>query len=289
MLLCRTAYVAERWPRAPDICIIGRMTSLPRRRLLCTTALLLASALALPARSAQQPVTLIVGEALDENGKVKPLRAWQQKLFDYLQQDLGVEFDVQMYPWARAERNARSGKGLIFGLPKTPERLREMRFSEPAMRNTLWLVTRSDATFPFESLADLKGKTIGAVRGYSYGEPFEQARNKLFRVEDDIASRAARLQRLLLKRVDAVLLYQPSWQNAAEVEAELRAYAAPLARELALPYGVTLSVLPHPVQVENQQFFAIAKGKDDGLIDRINAALARQQRPASLPKPRRAP
>lgn len=264
------------------------MISLARRRLLRTTTMLLASAVGLPAKADPQPVTLIVGEALDENGKVKPLRAWQQKLFDYLEQELDIKFEVRMYPWARAERNARGGAGLIFGLPKNPERQRELRYSDPAVRNTLWLVTRSDATFPFESLADLKGKTIGAVRGYGYGEEFEQSRNKLFRVEDDIPSRATRLQRLLLKRVDAVLLYQPSWQNAAEVEAELRTFAAPLARDLALPYGLTLSVLPRPVQVENQQFFAISRGKDDGLIDRINAALARQQKPASLAKPRRA-
>ncbi|WP_342116731.1 substrate-binding periplasmic protein [Pseudoduganella sp. OTU4001] len=264
------------------------MTSPARRRLLRTSTMLFASALGLPAKADPQAVTLIVGEALDENGKLKPLRAWQQKLFEYLEQELEVKFEVRMYPWARAERNARGGAGLIFGLPKSAERLRDLRYSDPAMRNTLWLVTRSDATFPFESLADLKGKTIGAVRGYGYGDEFEQARNKLFRVEDDIPSRATRLQRLLLKRVDAVLLYQPSWQNAAEVEADLRSFAAPLARELSLPYGITLSVLPHPVQVENQQFFAVAKGKDDGLIDRINAALAKQQKPASLPKTRRA-
>lgn len=259
-----------------------------RRHLLRLTPLLLAGVLGLPARAAPQTVTLIVGEALDENGKLKPLRAWQQKLFEYLEQELDVKFDVRRYPWARAERNALAGAGLIFGLPKNPDRLRELRYSEAAQRNTLWLVTRSDATFPFESLADLQGKTIGAVRGYGYGEQFEQARNKLFRVEDDIPSRATRLQRLLLKRVDAVLLYQPSWQTAAEVEAELRAQAAPLARELSLPYGITVSVLPRPLQVENQQFFAVAKGKDQGLIDRINAALAKQQKPVALGKTRRA-
>lgn len=264
------------------------MISRSRRRLLRFTPFLLGGALGLSAKAAQQPVTLIVGEALDENGKVKPLRAWQQKLFEYLESELGVRFEIRMYPWARAERNARGGAGLIFGLPKNPERQKDLRYSDAAVRNTLWLVTRSDATFPFETLADLKGKTIGAVRGYGYGEEFELSRNKLFRVEDDIPSRATRLQRLFLKRVDAVLLYQPSWQNAAEVEAEVRAFAAPLLRDLSLPYGLTLSVLPHPVQVENQQFFAISRGKDDGLIDRINAALARQQKPASLPKARRA-
>jgi len=258
------------------------------QRLLRIAPLLLASALCLPAKAEPQPVTLIVGESLDESGKIKPLRPWQLKLFEYLETELDVKFQVRMYPWARAERNARSGGGLVFGLPKNPDRLRELHYSEAVASNTLWIVTRSDATFPFESLADLKGKTIGAVRGYGYGDEFEQSRNKLFRVEDDIPSRATRLQRLLLKRVDAVLLYQPSWQNSAEVEAELRTFAAPLARELAMPPELTLSVLPRPVQVENQQFFAISKGKDDGLIDRINAAVARQQKPASLPKTRRA-
>ncbi|KQV53987.1 MULTISPECIES: ABC transporter substrate-binding protein [unclassified Duganella] len=265
------------------------MISHARRRLLRTAPLLLASALGLPAKAEPQPVTLIVGESLDESGKVKPLRPWQRELFEYLEAELGVKFQVRLYPWARAERNARNGAGLVFGLPKNPERLRELRYSEAAVSNTLWIVTRSDATFPFASLADLKGKSVGAVRGYGYGAEFEQSRNKLFRVEEDIPSRATRLQRLFLKRVDAVLLYQPGWQNAAEVEAELRTFAAPLARELSLPQGLTLSVLPHPLQVGNQQFFAMSKGKDEGLIDRINAALARQQKPASLPKTRRAP
>ena len=68
------------------------MSEAERRRLLRTTALLLAGALGCPPRAkAQQALTLIVGEALDESGKVKPLRAWQQKLFGYLQQELGVE------------------------------------------------------------------------------------------------------------------------------------------------------------------------------------------------------
>lgn len=61
------------------------------------------------------------------------------------------------------------------------------------------------------------------------------------------------LRRLLLKRVGAVLLFQPNWQNAAEVEAELRAFAASLARELHLRSGLTLSVLPRPVRAEKQQ------------------------------------
>jgi hypothetical protein len=254
-----------------------------KRAFLLQSALLVAPLLGLRDAHAQQMVSLIMGEAFDEAGRPKPMRPWQRTLLDYLEKELNLRFDVRTYPWPRAERNARNGDGLIFGLPKNADRERALRYSEAAVSSTLWLVTRSDATFPFEKLSDLRGKTIGAVRGYGYGEEFERARiEKLFKVEDDLPSRATRLQRLLLKRVDAVLLFQTGWQTAADMEAELRAFAAPLTKDIPLPPGVTLSVLPTPVQVDTQQFFAVARSRDDGLIDRINAALLKQQKQASL-------
>ncbi|GAB2851767.1 hypothetical protein GCM10027277_20090 [Pseudoduganella ginsengisoli] len=230
------------------------------------------------AHAAPQTVTLLLGDALDAQGRQKPLKPWRRKLFDYLEQELNIAFEIKSYPWPRAERNARSGAGLIFGLPKTEERLRDLHYSDIVGNNTLWLVTRSDATFPFSTLDDLRGKTVGAVRGYTYGEEFERRRNTTFRVEDDIPSRSARLKRLLLKRVDAVLLVQPGWETAPEIEAELRTFIAPYIKEMGLPPDVSLSVLPQPVLAESGEHFAIAYGQDHGLIDRINTALVRQRR-----------
>ncbi|HEY1150820.1 MAG TPA: transporter substrate-binding domain-containing protein [Pseudoduganella sp.] len=258
-----------------------------KRAFLLNASLLLAPLLGLHAARAQTAaptVSLIMGEALDEAGRSKPLRPLQRKLFDYLENELNVNFDVKRYPWPRAERKAVDGDGLIFGLPKTPERERSLHFSDPTHTNTLWLVTRSDAAFRFESIQDLHGKKIGAVRGYGYGDEFERARAAgIIRFEDDLPSRVTRLQRLLLKRVDVVLFYQPSWQTAAEFEAELRAQAAPLAADLRLPPGVTISVLPKPVQTDTPQYFAVARGaRDEILIDRINQALLKQQKQASL-------
>ena len=66
-------------------------------------------------------------------------------------------------------------------------------------------------------------------------------------------------------------------RKIAELEAELVAIATPLARELGLPATVRPVVLPNPVQRENHQYFAIAHGKDDGLIERIDAILARHR------------
>ncbi len=260
------------------------MANFSKRNFLLTGAL----ACIMPARMAvadpagrppPQTVTLLLGDTLDLAGRQQPLKPWRRKLFSYLEQELNISFEIKAYPWPRAERHARDGDGLIFALPKSADRLRELRYSDAASSNTLWLVTRSDATFPFRSMADLRGKTVGAVRGYSYSDEFEIARNnKLFKVDEDIASRATRLQRLLLKRVDALLLYQPSGESPADIEAALAQFIQPYLKELALPPGVRLAVLPKPVQVENGMHFAIARSRDDGLIDRINTALARQRR-----------
>ncbi|OFA04454.1 bacterial extracellular solute-binding protein, family 3 [Duganella sp. HH101] len=221
-------------------------------------------------------VPLLMGDTLDEQGKPKPMTAIKRKLLDALEQELGVTFAPHMYPWARAERYAIDGAGLIFGLPKSADRLRALHYSDIAAYNNLWLVTRSDATFAFNTIDDLRGKTIGTVRGYQYGDEFEQARSrKLFRTEEDISSRGTRLTRLMLKRVDAVVMFQPSPQTARDIEAELRDFMAPRMPGLDAAANAGFSVLPKPLATDSGLFFAIARGKDDGIIDRINAALAR--------------
>jgi ABC-type amino acid transport substrate-binding protein len=233
------------------------------------------------AHSAPKTVPLLVGDQLDEQGKPRPLNGARRKLLDALERELGVVFEVRMYPWARAERYALDGGELIFGLPKTAERLRLLRYSDAASHRNLWLVTRSDATFNFNTLDDLRGKTLGIARGYSYGEEFDRARaQQLFRTDEDISSRGTRLTRLMLKRVDAILLFQPSDQTPKDIEAELAAFMAPRLRAIGAAANAGYKVLPKPLSSDTRQFFAIARARDDGIIDRINAALARiQQRP----------
>ena len=247
-------------------------------------ALLLCGGLASHVAAAgPQTIPLLIGDTLDEQGKQRPVTGAKRKLLDAVERELGVVFELRMYPWARAERYALEGGGLIYGLPKTADRLRALRYSEPAAHRTLWLVTRSDATFTFNKLEDLRGKTLGIVRGYSYGEEFDKARGKLFRTEDDISSRGTRLTRLMLKRVDAILLFQPSTQSPKDIEAEIAAFMAPRLGAIGAAANTGFSVLPKPVANDTYQFFAIAHGQDDGIIDRINAALARiQQRPPNL-------
>jgi ABC-type amino acid transport substrate-binding protein len=254
------------------------MTMPPLRHLIAAFLLAALFSCALAPRAIAGPPTipLIIGDTLDEQGKPKPLSPFKRKLLDAVERELGIVFELRMYPWARAERYAVEGTGLIFGLPKNADRLHALRYSEVAAYNKLWIVTRSDATFRFSTIEDLRGKSIGVVRGYNYGAEVEQARaNKLFRTDEDIASRGTRLTRLMLKRVDAVLLYQPSQQTARDVETEVNTFMVSRLRAIGAAANASYSVLPKPLSIDDGVFFAIARNKDDGIIDRINAALAR--------------
>ena len=232
------------------------------------------------AMAAPRHIALLVGDTLDEHGRAKPMAQWQRKLLDDVEHELDIVFDIRMVPWPRAELNAINGAGLVFGLPKTAERLRVLRYSDIAAINNLWLVTRSDATFEFNGIEDLRGKRIGAVRGFSYGEEFERARGTLFQVDDEISSRAARLSRLMLRRVDVVLLYQANGQGVDEIQASINSMMQEPLKAIKAPANVHFAVLPKPLVADNGVYFAIARDKDDGIIARINAALARLRKAA---------
>lgn len=251
-------------------------------------AVVLSCAVLAPAVAAAPVVPLLIGETLDDQGKPRPMPAVKRKVLDAVAQELGVTFAPRTYPWARAERYALEGVGLVYGLPKTADRLRALHYSDTATHNSLWLVTRSDATFPFNGLEDLRGKTADTVRGYSYGKEFDHARGTLFRADDDISSRGTRLTRLMLKRVDVVLLFQPDGRTAKELEDDIRTFMAPRLTAIGAAANAGFSVLPTPLTTDSGQFFAIARNKDDGIIDRINAALARiRKREEDARHPRR--
>jgi polar amino acid transport system substrate-binding protein len=58
---------------------------------------------------------------------------------------------------------------------KDPERERELVFSQPYLENRLVLVGRHGADVSAKALADLKGKRVAIVTGYSYGGTIDSA------------------------------------------------------------------------------------------------------------------
>ncbi|MES2104622.1 MAG: transporter substrate-binding domain-containing protein [Pseudomonadota bacterium] len=221
-------------------------------------------------------LTMLVGELKNEQGNPVPLLKEWRRIFDVLERDTGLGFDVHIYPWPRALAYARDGDGLIFGLAKTRERSQIFHFSEPVFASYVWLVTRSDVSFPFSGVADLQGKSVGVVRGVSYGDEFEQNKNKVFKLEEDNASLSSRLQKLARKRMD-VMLFSHRESNPDEVAAIINKFITDEMVEQSLPPGTAFTVLRKPLQAVDI-YFAVKAEKDDGIIDKLNTSITRAKK-----------
>ncbi len=220
---------------------------------------------------AQTRVPLLFGENKNEKGEYVPMPERFTKMFQFVEKDLNIKFEFQMYPWNRAVKIASTEGGLIFGLSRTPEREEIFSFSTPALYNYLWLVTRRDKKFPYEQLTDLRGKTIGVVRGARYGGEFDTHKNALFKVDDDIDAYGPRLQKVLNGRVDAMLIASSS-ADASEVERQVNQIK--IDEHDQIPTIPRFSVLSTAV-LKDGICFAQLKGKNDQLMDKISASLVR--------------
>ncbi|MFZ6843002.1 substrate-binding periplasmic protein [Undibacterium sp. RuTC16W] len=250
--------------------LAASLPSLPnqsRRRLVAAIAALCTPAMAW---SARERIVLLIGEANPEKNTQIPTNTGFNATLSYIQKELDADFEIRHYPSNRLIQNIVEGEGLAFGLSKTKERLRTLHFSIPAYTTYIWMVTLSDSVFPFKSVQDLKTKTIGVVRGASYGEEFEAQKNGLT-LEEDTYSIVSRLQKLILRRTDIMLLGYRS-ADPAQVETLMNSLIPKLMLEPSLPAGVKFAVIPKPFSVDHIHF-AIAANKDKGIIDRINAAL----------------
>lgn len=251
------------------------------RSFLGVTLLTISSSFVCSLVHADPPTSLLFGENKNEHGEQLPLPNLIKYLLMQVESDTGIRFSIKSYPWPRAINMARNEGKLIFGLSLTSEREKEFNFSEPLYYNNVWIVTRSDQTFPFKSLEDLKGKTIGILRGASYGGDFDQAQNKLFKVEEDIGVYSVRLKKLNNKRMDAILFASPD-SRAANVEIRINQILRTDAERnsQAIP---SFSVLPTPLLKDGLRF-AISRDQNAELLQRIDKAIAKGKANGSFNK-----
>lgn len=88
----------------------------------------------------------------------------------------GITVRWEFHPWARslrmAEQGARDGSAVWL---YSPEREQRFYISEPVVESGYYLFHRRNQPFDWNSLEDLRGLRIAGVRGYDYGEDFQQA------------------------------------------------------------------------------------------------------------------
>lgn len=230
-------------------------------------------ALMLPPQNsnAQTPVPLLFGENKNDKGEQLPMPLKVAKFLGYFEKQLVVKFKIQNYPWNRAVLMANYDGDLIFGVSITSEREKTLHFSEPVFYNYVWLVTRSDGTFPFSTLQDLKGKKIGIIRGSHYGDAFDNQKNKLFKIENDVNAYAPRLKKLLTKRMDA-MLFASSETNVKIVEQQVNEIMLSEETDHSKLGENNFRVLPVPLLKDGIRF-AIRADKDNGMIEKLNKAI----------------
>lgn len=123
-----------------------------------------------------------------------------------------TSFRVQLkaVPWRRALGDLEAGSAGVGGVYKTRERAARYDYSDPIYVERIVVVYADSQPIRFRSLADLEGRRVGVMSGWSYGEAFDRAVRE-GRVHASAAtSDRQNLGKLVLGRLDAALLVEES-------------------------------------------------------------------------------
>ncbi|MEJ6004047.1 ABC transporter substrate-binding protein [Paucibacter sp. AS339] len=195
-------------------------------------------------------------------------QALSQILLNLVGQAAGIEWQIQSVPFARSVLLAETGQALAYGLSRNAERERTLEFSEPIYRQQAWMIVRKNHGLVYRSLADLQGRSICMGRSVSFGDEFDAAKGKLFRVESVGGGPVARVRMLMAERCDVALTTHRS-KTPGPVDRALR---KAIGEELAF------EVLPKPM-LEEGVHFAVQRGHPLAQwLPRINAAMAQQRK-----------
>ncbi|NDI84792.1 substrate-binding periplasmic protein [Undibacterium crateris] len=242
----------------------------------------LLSGISSAAHAQTKPVPLFLQENLDIHGRQLSIDKDLEKILIYFERESGLRLDWRMLPWNRAQMMGRNGEGIVFGLSKSPERLKYFQFSQPVVSEKIWAITYGEPRQNFRTLEDLRGKTVSIGRGFSHGMDFEKARNVVFTVQEDTASSGARFKKLMNKRSDLMLWPVRQLNTAAQVEDYLNNKLIPGFNEPELK-GKRFYVSRKPVFYDTVHF-AVAHGQYQEELARLNEVIRRGTESGELPK-----
>lgn len=104
----------------------------------------------------------------------------------------------------------RQGHSGIAGIYKTDKRVRLFDYSDVVYNELLLVFVRKDEAFSFDSMQDFKGKKIGIILGWSYGDAFDKAKEDgLFTVEE-VNRDSLNFKKLNQGRLDCVVASKES-------------------------------------------------------------------------------
>ena len=212
---------------------------------------------------AQQVLTVYVADNLPPKmfvGKDGKPTGFMTELTDAIVRKAGYRPDFVVRPWAVAVKSAAEGTGLITNLSKNPEREKIFVYSDSIYEDRVQIVSLKKSRIEENSLADLKGKRVGMLRGVSYGAAFEQALPGVSAEFDEGSEQ--RVRRLISQRIDAAIISG----GFASVRYNAELAGVPI---------VNFKVHDTPLAIDSNHI-AIAKTRPDAaaVIEKLNAAIA---------------
>ena len=181
---------------------------------------------------------------------------------------MGVPAEVSAYPWKRTLAMGEKGEAGIGGIYKNEERVKIYDYSAPIYSEKLVLYVDKDKSFPFSGIPDLKGKKVGTILGWSYGEAFDNARKGNLVTVDEVTSDSVNFKKLASGRVDCVIAIELAGKKVIAEE----------------NLGDKIVPLPTPVAI-NETFLVFAKVANKGeLLGQFNATLAKMKEDGSYDK-----
>lgn len=176
--------------------------------------------------------------------------------------EMGQPLQLQARPWRRALSELDAGSAAVAGIYKTTERAQRYDYSEPLLVERLVVYVHRSQAWPVTKMDDHKGRLVGIIAGWSYGDAFDAARRSGAVKVEEVPSDEQNFRKLNARRLDAVIAIDES--------------ARPLLARF--PDIVQAGVL-----AENPTYLAINKSAAQReLIDRFNDALARLRRSGQL-------
>jgi polar amino acid transport system substrate-binding protein len=113
--------------------------------------------------------------------------------------------EISAKPWKRCISEIDSGTTGVGGIYKNEERQKKYDFSDPIYVERMAVYFNKSHAVDFSDIANLLGKRVGVVRGWSYGDDFDKAVKEGRITVEEVGSDSQNFEKLAIERVDAVL------------------------------------------------------------------------------------
>ena len=147
-------------------------------------------------------------------------------------------------PWKRIIAGVDAGSWGVAGIYMNEKRMLKYDYSEPIFEDTIKAYVLCENQFEFSGVHDMTGKTVGVMRGWSYGASFDNAVAAGKIMTSEVNDDHVNIRLLLLGRLDAILMTTDTWAMFRKFDPEKRIC------ELSPPLIVNKTYLAFPKSMD---------------------------------------